>query len=938
MKSTHRGPRGPLLAVLSSAIAVALYAAPAVSRAQTAPPAENAAAQAAQTAEAAANAAAEEAAKDPATLDTIEVTGFRGSLDRALDIKRAEVGTVDAIVAQDVADFPDLNLAESLQRIPGVAIDRDAGEGRTITVRGLGPQFTRVRINGMEAMATGGGTDSSGGVNRGRGFDFNTFASELFSEMLVRKTSSADIEEGSLGATVDLRTARPFDYDGFTFAAGGQMGYNDLSSESSPRASALISNTFADNKFGALLSLAYTDRTLVEEGHSSVRWANGPSNGGFAPGSTFTEALLPTTFHPRIPRYGVMEHEQERIGATGSLQFRPSENADFALDVLYATFDANRTEDYFEAVSFSRSGTGKPQTVVRDGEVDANGNLVYGVFDNVDIRSESRTDEQETEFLQWGLSGEVEVTDAVKFSGMVGSSRSTYDNPVQTTVIMDKFNAQGYVWDYRGNSRLPNFDYGSVDPLDPNGWTLAEIRLRPQWVENEFDNAQFDFAWKLDEYFTMKGGINYKEFTYTSREWRRASEAAVPTLSPADLSNMLREAGLEDINVSDNRWVVPSVDAIDQMFNIYSNTGIFAVSNTLSGVAANNRSVNEQDTGAYLQGDFSLELGGIPVNGNAGIRHVRTEVISDGSSFVGGVSVPTRVLHEYGDTLPSLNLVAELTPDFLVRFGAAKVMARPNLGFLNPGATVTVSGGARTVTTGNPKLEPFRASTLDLNLEWYFAEGSLLGLGVFYKDIDSYIQTSRETRPYNTSGLPPELLAGTGAVPTDDFDFTQPLNTPGGDVQGYELNYQQQFKSLPGAFSNLGVQFSYTYVDAEIQYLSSTGAPAAIGPLLGTSENSYSGTLYYDDGRFSARVSGAYRDEYLTTIPGRDGNNVEGTAETMTVDASVAWNINEQWQVSLEGLNLTDEWNDQWVSSTGDRSSVYTHVGRQYLLGFRYKF
>ncbi len=442
MKSTHRGPRGPLLAVLSSAIAVALYAAPAVSRAQTAPPAEEAAAQTSTTGQAAADAAAEQAASDPTTLDTIEVTGFRGSLDRALDIKRAEVGTVDAIVAQDVADFPDLNLAESLQRIPGVAIDRDAGEGRTITVRGLGPQFTRVRINGMEALATGGGTDSSGGVNRGRGFDFNTFASELFSEMLVRKTSSADIEEGSLGATVDLRTARPFDYDGFTFAAGGQMGYNDLSSDSSPRASALISNTWADDTFGALLSVAYTDRTLVEEGHSTVRWDSGTSNGGFDPSSPFSEALLPTTFHPRIPRYGVMEHEQERLGATGSLQFRPNDRAEFALDVLYSTFDANRTEDYFEAVSFSRSGTGKPETIVRDGVVDENGNLVYGVFDNVDIRSESRTDVQETEFLQWGLSGEFEFTDSLKASGLIGSTRSTYDNPVQTTVIMDKFNAQ----------------------------------------------------------------------------------------------------------------------------------------------------------------------------------------------------------------------------------------------------------------------------------------------------------------------------------------------------------------------------------------------------------------------------------------------------------------------------------------------------------------
>ena len=932
MKSIQQGQSGPLVAVLSSAIAIALYAVPMQVRAQSSetPPT----AEPSPQAESATPAPTDTEATD---LDAVQVVGFRGSLERALDIKRGEVGTVDAIVAEDVADFPDLNLAESLQRIPGVSIDRDAGEGRTITVRGLGPQFTRVRLNDMEALATGGGTDSSGGVNRGRGFDFNTFASELFSEMLVRKTASADVEEGSLGATVDLRTARPFDYDGFTFAAGGQYGYNDLSGDSDPRATMLISNTFADGMFGALLSVAYTDRNLVEEGHSTVRWDTGTSNGGFDPTSPYTDALSADVFHPRIPRYGVMHHDQQRLGATASLQFKPADTVQFGLDVLYAGFDANRTEDYFEGVSFSRSGTGKPATVVLDGEVQ-NNNLVYGVFDNVDVRAESRTDEQSTDFLQWGLSGDFEVTDDFKIHTLVGQSGSTYDNPVQTTVIMDKFDADGYSWDYRNSSRLPDFNYGTVDPLDPNGWTLAEIRLRPQWVENKFDNAQADFDWRFNESFTLQGGVNIKDYTYTSKEWRRASETAVPAITPEEFSTRLREVGLEGINVSDNRWVVPDVNAINDLFDIYSNTGIFTVSNSLSNVAANNRVVNEKDTGFYLQGVFSLDLGSIPLSGNVGVRHINTDVTSDGYSFVGGVAVPTRVKNEYSDTLPSLNLVAEVTPDFLVRFAAAKVMARPNLGFLNPGATVTVSGGARTVSTGNPKLDPFRATTFDLGLEWYFDNDALLGLGVFYKDIDSFIQTSRETRPYNTSGLPDSLLVGTGAVPTDDFDFTQPLNTPGGDLLGYELNYQQPFKNLPGFWSNFGVIFSYTYVDSEIQYLSSSGALAATGPMTGLSQNAYSGTLYYDDGKFSTRVSTSYRDEYLTTIPGRNGNDVEGTTDTNTVDASIAYNFNENWQISLEGLNLTDEYSDQWVDSIGDRSSVYTHTGRQYLLGFRYKF
>ncbi len=886
----------------------------------------------------AADAQAQAATPEPVdTLDAVMVTGYRASLEKALEIKRGEAGVIDAIVAEDIADFPDLNLAESLQRIPGVSIDRDAGEGKSISVRGLSPQFTRVRINGMEAMATGGGTDSSGGVNRGRGFDFNTFASELFSQIVVRKTSSAEIEEGSLGATVDLRAARPFDYDGFTFVAGGQMGYNDLSSTANPRASALISNTWLDGRFGALLSVAYTDRELIEEGHSTVRWDNGLSNGGFS-GTPAAEAS--NVFHPRIPRYGIMTHDQERLGATGSLQFKAGDNTQLALDVLYARFDADRTEDYIEAVSFSRSGTGKPQTIVRDSVIDGRGNLVYGVFDNVDVRSESRTDEQSTEFLQWGLSLDHDFSDTFGIKALVGQSESTYDNPVQTTLIMDKNNAQGYVYDYRNNSRLPSFNYGSANVMDPNGWTLAEIRLRPQWVKNQFDNAQVDFDWNMAASFRLKGGVNYKDYTYTSREWRRASETAIPAIGSAQLSGLLTSSGLRGINVANNaeRWLIPDVDAFDNLLNLYSNTGLYAVYDNLSSIAANNRTVNEKDSGVYLQGDFSIDLGPVPLSGNVGVRYVKTKLTSDGWSFLGATPVATRVEHEYSDTLPSFNLVAEVAPDFLIRLSGAKVMARPGLGFLNPGATVSVAGGSRTVNTGNPKLDPFRADTADLSFEWYFAEESMLSLGLFYKNIDSYIQTSRETRPYSSSGLPDSLLAGTGATPSDDFDFTQPLNTPGGELKGAEVSYQQPFTFLPGFWSNFGTQLNYTYVQSDIQYLSSSGAPSAKGPMVGLSKNAWNATLYYQGDHFSGRVSAAYRDQFMTTIPGRNNNDVEGTKATTTIDASISYKFDEHLEVSLEGLNLTDEWIDQWVDSVGDRSSVYTHTGRQFMLGLRYKF
>ncbi|HKX55818.1 MAG TPA: TonB-dependent receptor plug domain-containing protein, partial [Xanthomonadales bacterium] len=192
-----------------------------------------------QDTEAAGDEADDEASEDsPASDDPLEevvVSGYRSSLTASLSQKRNSTGSVDAIVAEDIADFPDLNLAESLQRIPGVSITRAGGEGRQVTVRGLGADFTSTRINGMEALSTSGFTDALGGANRGRGFDFNSFDSELFSRLTVYKTSYAELQEGGLGATLDLRSARPFDYDGLTFAESGQVGYNDLSDEADPR-------------------------------------------------------------------------------------------------------------------------------------------------------------------------------------------------------------------------------------------------------------------------------------------------------------------------------------------------------------------------------------------------------------------------------------------------------------------------------------------------------------------------------------------------------------------------------------------------------------------------------------------------------------------------------------------------------------------------------
>ncbi len=880
-------------------------------------------------------------------LDTVTVTGYRASVEKALDIKRGESGVVDAIVAEDIGKFPDLNLAESLQRVPGVVITREAGEGRSISVRGLGPDFTRVRINGMEALTTVGAGDQSGGTNRGRGFDFNVFASDLFSQLIVRKTASADVEEGSLGATVDLRTARPFDYDGFTFAASGQASYNAMAEKADPRVAALISNTWADNTFGALFSVAYSERQALEEGSNTGRWANGPSNGNFSASSPFTAARSANVFHPRFPRYVQMEHEQKRLGMTGTLQWKPSDATEISLDALYSKIDAERDENYIEAISFSRGTSttprlvGKPNTIVKDGVIENNA-LVYGEFDNVDIRTENRHDEWSTEFKQIALNGQHRFGDDFTLSGKVGISRSKHENPIQTTIIMDKYDVDNYSYDYRGNNRFPRLNYG-IDPNNPAGWELAEIRLRPQYVDNDFDTGQIDFNWNISPGFRLKGGVLAKDYTFKTTELRRASELAVPNfpngtkIVPVD---MTQPAGLKGITGYPDTWVVPNLDAIADQFDIYSNSGTFAVAPRANNV----RTVEEEDRGGYLMGEFSTELGSIPFSGNFGVRYVRTKQISTGLSTLASGTVSTTSSRTYDDTLPSFNLVAEITPDFLIRLGAAKVMSRPGLGSLTPGATVAVAGGARTISSGNPNLDPIRATNVDLGFEWYFSEGAMAGVGLFYKDIDSFVQTTREVAPYSASGLPAELLIGTGASPADDFTYTKPVNTPGGELYGAEVNYTQPFTFLPGNWSNLGIQLNYTWVESQIQYINSSGQPVMKADLTGLSKSSWNATLFYEGKVFSGRVSATNRDDYLTQVPGTEaGFNADGThgmTGTTFIDASIRYAINDKLELSLEGMNLTNEASDEWVYSpaTGRLPLQYTETGRQYMLGVRYKF
>ncbi len=334
--------------------------------------------------------------------------------------------------------------------------------------------------------------------------------------------------------------------------------------------------------------------------------------------------------------------------------------------------------------------------------------------------------------------------------------------------------------------------------------------------------------------------------------------------------------------------------------------------------------------------DFDTKLMNVPVRGNVGVRYVKTDLRSVGYLATGG-GTEVVVDNSYNDVLPSLNVAANLSRDLILRAGAAKVMSRPQLGNLSPGGSINTTGQL-SIATGNPFLKPFRAKTFDTSVEWYHDKTAFVGLGLFYKKIDTYIQSLRNNIPYNQTGFPLSLLPS-NFTGNEVFQVTTPINTSGGDLSGFELNVQQPFTFLPAWGKNFGVLLNYTQVKSKIDYQVSPTSSAVIrDDLLNLSPKSANATLYYDDGKFSARVSASKRSAFLTRVPGQNNNDVEGKNGSTYVDMSISYKMNDKLEFTLQGVNLTNEASDFFISRARNDVVSYNVTGREFLFGARYKF
>jgi TonB-dependent receptor len=475
-------------------------------------------------------------------------------------------------------------------------------------------------------------------------------------------------------------------------------------------------------------------------------------------------------------------------------------------------------------------------------------------------------------------------------------------------------------------------------------------------VDNSFETIKGDFDFEANDWLTFSGGANANRYEYVTteqRRWNGTTNANIESTVPGFAAGTATSDYARFITSNGVTWAVPDVRVAANLWNLYDQSVFQTGTEPILG---NNAAIEEESRGAYVQAGWDLDIGNMPFRGNFGVRYVETDLTSTGYTYNTVTADPLlqTVEHSYTDTLPSLNISFEPIENFLIRFGASQVMSRPGLGQLNPGATVTRSGNNKSVTAGNPLLDPFRADAYDLAFEYYFQDEGLFSVALFYKDVTSFVQTLRTTGVYtgNALGLPDDLAiaacsgapVGTCSPADSDWQFNQPINTPGGTLEGFEISLQLPFFFLPGVLSNFGFLGNYTNVSSSFDTYGNGPAPAfpiivveSGAELTNLSPESWNATLYYEDDRLSARVSGAYRSAYITTIPGRNSNASESTESTLNVDASASYRVSDRMTMTFEALNLTDQESSQ-ILSPDDRMSFYHTYGASYFLGFRFKY
>ena len=879
--------------------------------------------------------------------EEIIVTGFMRSISLARDLKRKADTNKDVIVAEDMAKFPELNLAESLQRVPGVAINREAGEGRRITLRGLGPDFTRVQLNGMEVLGNvDSAMDSRGQRSRDRAFDFNIFASELFSRVEIEKTYQASQNEGGMAGTVGLFTAKPLDNDpGFKGALSAKVGINSFTRDVQPRVAAMAGYNAGD-RFGVLVSVAYSKRRTQEKGYDTYN----PVQLTTAQIQTYLDngldisALTPaqqakfrsgTLVYAAGNRLSVWDSKQERLGVTIATQWQPSDRLKLTLDGLYGEFNTDRNEYHLATrpttgngeIIFNRaySDFGRPILASKINDIgwDDSNFVNYADVDNATYGSEHRRQINRSVFKQIALTGDWAPSDALTVDGHIGYEKSTYKTPIDDKLYLQ---AQGgMITRYAADGESASNQY-KWDTADAKNYVIRELFFRENEQQTTLHEGKLNVRYQLTPVFKLNLGYAYRKYAMSGSDFFNDGLYGAEFKSRPGYDAAAPYADVYD-GWGGQPWIAGNWE---KMLAFYgkSHTRIGTNPRTL-----NTFQIEEVTNAGYAQVDWKAELGSMPFRGNIGARAYRTETTNTGLlANSGGVRVPNTIQSSYSGVLPAFNAVLEVTPRLQIRMAAAKNINRPALNSMKMTGSVVVGTAGFTVSNGNPALKPYKTTDLDLAAEWYFGKVGMLSIGLFHKNIKDLIGTETLLNvPYSVTGLSTDLAPG--LTPTSNVvQFTRPVNLAGATLSGVELAAQTSLSFLPAPFDNLGVLANATLID------SNTKVNGLDGPITGLSKVNANGTIYYETSRWGIRGSANFRSSYLLTrFDGVNPITEDGFKSTIYVDLAAFVNVRKGVRLTLDAINITNQPEIQ-INSPYERLHNVTRSGRTLFAGLNVTF
>ncbi|MBH1448613.1 TonB-dependent receptor [Stenotrophomonas maltophilia] len=865
---------------------------------------------------------AQQAAQTATDLDTVQVTGIRGSMEKSLDTKREANARVEVVTAEDVGKLPAHNVADTLQRLPGVNISSSSAdeggfdEADRVSLRGTSPSLTQTLINGH----TVGSADwfvLSQGNNVGRSVSYSLLPSELVSSVEVNKSSQAKLQDGGTTGTVNIITRKPLEFSK-QFTAEGSIGAvrSDQAKSNDPQLSALFNYKNDEGTFGVMLQAFSQKRELRREAQE-------------IPGGFFTiEANDPVAKTnpdlvgvqvPGLLGSTLFEQTRKRTGGLVSLQFKPTDDLSFVLSGFSSKLEANNYNRNFMMFgnSFGKSQAPDPGYVVKDGVLTqasyaGKPGTNYAVYDMIYRESTAKTN-----YITLDADWQVSENLTAKFQA--GTTKGTGETPRQYIAELLTANGGGASWTTHGNGSPVDWNVGG--DISPAGaswggtWGNQQVTAidKEKWANVDFSQyfnagvlSSIDFGAR---YADHKREAKSPEGATPGNIWdalRGSPTANYPGGFAGDIGGSFPRniwyytpAALRNAVTNNSEWLSGN-DGPDGRHNYGAEW-----------------KVTEKNFAAYVQGNFS----GDRWSGNVGLRYVNIKQDIDTYATATGSTVPdvkslfgawTREAFEnkHNRVLPSANFKYDLRDDLVLRLAASQTQTLPDysaLGASSYGSDLNRKGGG-----GNPKLKPVISTNFDANLEWYFMPRGMLSVGAYSMRLKDYVAFSTEK----------QMLFSELTNQLEEYDISRPKNADG-KVRGIEVAYEQPIGEY------FGVNANYTYADGSTEHTWADGSDN----LLGTSKNTYNVGAYFENDTFGARVSYTRRSSFLI---GLSGANPYYQDDFGTLSASLSYKATDWLSISFDALNLNNP-TYKYYQTAAIPTSFYSN-GRQYYLNFRFKY